>query len=305
MPAPRLIDVELLKKHFEDTGNIRETSRRLNRSYTAVYDRLVRLNLIRAPTFDAGRVGHTARTIPEATTLVIPDLQAPAHHPDALAFLCAVRDKYRSDREGSFNVVCIGDELDLNWLSDFAKLPEADQPHSEFAAAQAFLRSLFAEFPEAVSCTSNHVHGRFDKARIRGRIPPAFLRPLEDLIDAPVGWSWHSSIRMGDILFRHGHKDSSALKRIIVEEIPAQHGRHLSLVIGHFHSKFGVATPDIKIGDKFFYGAFVGCLVDPSHPFFGYSKGTEKLGCAVIVHGRFIPIAMPVLENGRWSGVLP
>jgi hypothetical protein len=110
---------------------------------------------------------------------------------------------------------------------------------------------------------------------------------------------------MGDILFRHGHKDTAGLKRVIVEEIPAQHGKHLSLVLGHFHSKMGVATPDIKIGDKFYFGAFTGCLVDPSHPFFGYSKGYEKLGCAVIVHGRFIPIAMPVLENGRWSGVLP
>jgi hypothetical protein len=288
MAAPKLIDVDLLRQHFEATGNIRETSRRLNRSYAAVYRLLVQHNLIRSPTFDAGRVGHTARTIPEATTL-----------------LCAVRDKYRSDREGSFNVVCIGDELDLNWLSDFAKLPEADQPHSEFAAAQGFLRALFAEFPEAVSCTSNHVEGRIAKARIRGRIPPSFLRPIEDLIDAPVGWSWHSSIRMGDILFRHGHKDSAGLKRVIVEEIPAQYGKHLSLVIGHFHSKMGVATPDIKIGDRFYFGAFTGCLVDPSHPFFGYSKGTEKLGCAVIVHGRFIPIAMPVRDDGRWTGVLP
>ncbi len=290
-----------LTEAWEQTGNIRETSRRLHITYNAVYKRLITANLIRASTFDPGRYGHTARTIPEGTTLVIPDLQAPAHHPDALAFLCAVRDKYSP----IINTVCIGDELDLNWLSDFAKLPEADQPHSEFAAAQAFLRSLFAEFPEVVSCTSNHVHGRFDKARTRGRIPPGFLRPIEDLIDAPVGWSWHSSIRMGDILFRHGHKDTSGLKRVILEEIPAQHGKHFSLVLGHFHSKMGAATPDLKIGDKFYWGAFTGCLVDPHHPFFGYSKGYEKLGCGVIVHGRFVPIAMPVREDGRWTGKLP
>lgn len=296
----RKFDDATLRKNFDDTGCIRETSRRTGIDYKSAYLGLVRLNAIRSPTFDPGRSSHTARTIPEGTTLVIPDLQAPAHHPDALAFLCAIRDRYKP-----VNIVCIGDELDLNWLSDFAKLPEADQPHSEFAAAQAFLRSLFAEFPEAVSCTSNHVHGRFDKARTRGRIPPSFLRPIEDLIDAPVGWSWHSSIRMGDILFRHGHKDTSGLKRVIVEEIPAQHGKHLSLILGHFHSKMGVATPDIKIGDKFYFGAFTGCLVDPSHPFFGYSKGYEKLGAAIVMHGRFIPIAMPVTDSGRWTGHLP
>lgn len=303
MPAPRTIDDELLGKHWADCGNIRETSRRLKSSYNGVYKRLVQLNLIRAPAFDTGRSGYTSRTLQEGTTIIIPDLQAPAHHPDALAFLCAVRDKYKRYHE-QFNVVCIGDEVDLNFLSDFGRLPEVDQPTSEWAAAQAFMRSFYAEFPEGVSCVSNHVEGRISKARTRGRLPPAFLRSVEDLLDAPVGWSWHSSIRIGDVLIRHGHRDTAGLKRLIVEEIPAEHGRHFSLLIGHFHSKIGVATPDIKIGNSFYWGAFSGCLVDPRHPFFSYSKGTEKLGTVVLVHGRVVPIAMPLDENGRWTGSL-
>jgi predicted phosphodiesterase len=298
MPPTRKFSDADLKRHFDDTGNIRETARRLNVNYSGVYKRLVALNAIRSPTFDPGRMG-TSRTIPEAITMVIPDIQAPAHHPDALAFLCAVRDKYNP-----VNVVCIGDELDLNWLSDFAKLPEIDQPHSEFAAAQSFLRSMFSEFPNATACTSNHVHGRFDRARTRGRIPPGFMRPIEDLIDAPIGWSWHTEIKMGDILFRHGHKDVMNLKRVILEEIPAQLGRHYSLILGHFHQKFGVATPDLKVGDKLYYGAFTGCLVDPRHPFFGYSRGYEKLGTLVIIHGRVVPVAMALDDYGRWTGKL-
>jgi hypothetical protein len=295
---------EELKRHWEDTGQIRETTRRLKKfSYNAVYKRLVQLNLIRTSTFDPGRYGYASRTIPEATTLIIPDLQAPAHHPDALAFLCAVRDKYKG--RDQLNVVCIGDEVDLNFLSDFQRLPEVDQPTSEWAAAQAFMRSFYAEFPEGVSCVSNHVEGRISKARTRGRLPPAFLRSVEDLLDAPPGWSWHSSIRMGDVLIRHGHRDTAGLKRLIVEEIPAEHGRHFSLLIGHFHSRIGVATPDIKIGNRFYWGAFSGCLVNPRHPFFSYSKGTEKLGTVVLSHGRVIPVAMPVDEYGRWTGVLP
>ena len=107
MRNPRVFTDEQLIKHWEDTGNIRETTRRLKATYFSVYRQLVRLNLIRSPTFDAGRQSPTARTIPEGTTLVIPDLQAPAHHPDALAFLCAIRDKYLPK-----NIVCIGDELD-------------------------------------------------------------------------------------------------------------------------------------------------------------------------------------------------
>jgi hypothetical protein len=299
-----IIPDEELKRHWEDTGNIRETARRLKKfSYGTVYRRLVQLNLIRTSTFDPGRYGYTARTLPNITTLVIPDLQAPAHHPDALAFLCAIRDRYTTDRAG-IQTVCIGDELDLNWLSEFAKLPEADQPHSEFAAAQSFLRSLFAEFPEAVSCVSNHVHGRFDKARTRGRIPPGFLRPIEDLIDAPVGWSWHSEVRIGDIIIRHGHKDVMNLKRVILEEMPAKYGRHHSLLLGHYHTKIGQHTPDLQVGDRFYWGAFTGCLVDPKHPFFGYSRGYERLGAVVIVDGRLRPFSMPLDEYGRWTGSL-
>ena len=299
MGSPKKVSDEDLVRHFQDTGNIRETARRSQISYKSAYLRLVRGNHIHAPTFNPGREA-TARTIPENTTLVIPDLQAPAHHPDALAFLCAIRDKYRP-----VNTVCIGDELDLSFLSDFVRMPEADQPHSEFAAGQAFCRSLFAEFPDAVALTSNHVEGRLSKARARGRILPAFLKSVEDILDAPIGWSWHSQIKMGDILFRHGHRDVQNLKRVILEEIPAQEGRHYSLILGHYHSKFGVATPDLKVGDKLYYGAFTGCLIDPSHPFFSYSRGYERLGTIVIVHGRVVPVAMPLDASGRWTGRLP
>lgn len=297
MAPPRKFSDADLKTHFNATGNIRETARRLGFDYRSVYERLVGLNMIRAVPFNPDRGDHTARTIPEGTTIIIPDLQAPAQHPDALAFLCAVRDRVKP-----VNTVCIGDELDLNWLSDYAALPESDQPHSEFAAGQAFLRSIFAEFPQAVSCVSNHMHGRFDKARTRGRIPPTFLRPIEDLIDAPVGWSWHSEIIMGDIIIRHGHKDVQGVKRVILEEIPARYGRHYSLLIGHFHQKIGQYTPDIQIGDRFYWAGFTGCLIDPKHPFFGYSRGYEKLGTVAIIDGRLRPFSMPLDNHHRWTG---
>lgn len=300
MGKPKALDEEALRRHWNETGVVRETARRIKEDYRVTYRALTRLNLIRSPAFDVGRHERTTRTIPEGPTLVVADTQAPAHHPDALPFLCAVRHRYEP-----LNIVHIGDEVDLNFLSDFAKLPEADQPHSEWAAAQAFMRAFYSEFPNGVSCVSNHVEGRISKARMRGRLPAAFLRPVEDLLDAPAGWSWHSEIRMGDILFRHGHRDTPGLKRVILEEIPAKYGRHMSLVMGHYHSRMGQATPDILIGGRFYWGAFTGALVDPTHPFFGYSRGYEKLGCAVIVHGRFVPVAMPLREDGRWTGSLP
>lgn len=297
--APRkVVSDEALLKAFEETGSIRGTARRVSLSYTSAHERLRRLNAM-PPVKQDVYAGPSFCTIPEGDTLILPDIQAPAQHPDTLAFLCTIRDRYKPK-----NIVCIGDELDLNFLSDFAKLPESDQPMSEFASALAFVRALFAEFPEAVSCTSNHVHGRFDKARLRGRIPPHFLRPVEDLVDAPDGWSWFPEIRMGDIIIRHGHKDVMNLKRVILEEMPARHGRHFSILLGHYHQRLGQHTPDIQVGDRFYWGGFVGCLINPRHPFFGYSRGYEKLGTVMIRDGRLRPFSMPVDGDGRWTGEL-
>jgi len=299
MPTPKKFTDTELKSVFDETGSIRETARRLKVAYSSVHKRLVQANNIQAIPFNHGREEYTTRTIPEGDTLIIPDLQAPAHHPDSLPFLAAIRDKYRPK-----NTICIGDEIDLNWLSDFAKLPEADQPHTEFSSAQSFLRSLFAEFPTALSCVSNHVHGRFDRARTRGRIPPHFLKPISEILDAPIGWSWHSELRRGDIIIRHGHKDVMNLKRVILEEMPSRYGRHYSIVIGHFHTKIGQSTPDIQVHDRFFWGGFTGCLIDPQHPFFSYSRGFEKLGTVMIRDGRLRPFSMPVDDRGRWTGEL-
>jgi hypothetical protein len=74
--------------------------------------------------------------------------------------------------------------------------------------------------------------------------------------------------------------------------------------LGHFHSKFGQATPDLKVGDKLYFGAFTGCLIDPKHPFFSYSRGYERLGTLVVMHGRVIPVAMSLDAKGRWTGQL-
>lgn len=297
MPRREDVSDKEVKEAFETTGNIRETSRRVGLGYNAVYKRLLKAGLIRNPYSSTKRGIAPPRTISEGTTLVLPDMQAPGHHPDALAFLCALRDRYKP-----VNIVGIGDEVDFYSLSDYAKIPEADAPLHEFEEARNFIRALGAEFPNAVNCTSNHVHGRLEKARQRSRVPLAFLKDLDEVLDAPPGWSWHSRIFMGDIIFEHGHKTGQGLKRIITEELPAKYARHYSIVIGHYHSKLGHFTPDIKVGARFFWGAFTGCLVDPDHPFFGYSMGNERLGTLVIRDGRAIPHAMALDSEGRWTG---
>ncbi|WP_209015563.1 hypothetical protein, partial [Roseibium sp. RKSG952] len=226
-------------------------------------------------------------------------MQAPAHHPDAISFLKEVRDKYKPT-----HVVAIGDEVDWCWLSDYAKQAEADNPLAEDDAAICFMRDLYASFPSVSALHSNHVQGRMEKARLRSRFPKRFLRELPDILDAPLSWQWYDEIIIDDVLMRHGHKDGVNLKRAILEDIPARFGRPYSLVIGHHHQRFGQACPDILYGGSIYWGAFTGCLLDPTHPFFSYSRGTERLGTLVIDHGRPVPIPLKTDKYGRWTGEL-
>lgn len=300
MPPPRkMTDAEVIST-FQQYGTIREASRNSPLSYNSFYKQLERLGQIRT-TFDMAAEGkaNDITLDPVKVTLILPDLQAPAHHPDALPFLLKLRDKYKPGR-----IIAIGDEVDFNHMSDFAKMAESDNPTGELNDAINFMRMISAEFPDVHSCVSNHVHGRVEKARQRARVAPALFKDIADILDTPPGWSWHTEIRYGDILIRHGHKDVQNLKRVILEEMPAKYGRHYSILLGHFHQKMGQHTPDIKVNDRFYWGGFTGCLINPRHRFFSYSRGYERLGTVLLVDGRIRPCAMPVDATGRWTGEL-
>lgn len=289
---------EMLLRAVEQLGGIRALSRKTSVPYTTIQnawkkagggkDVIQRAMKSRAPVELSG-----------GPVLIIPDLQAPAHHPDAIPFLKEVEARYKPEHR-----ICIGDEKDFCWLSDYAKQVEADNPEAEANAGKVFLRDLYAAFPHVWALHSNHVQGRIEKARMRARMPRWMIRDLEDILDAPLTWQWCDEIIIDDVLIRHGHKDGVNLKKTILEDIPARFGRHYSLVIGHHHSRFGQGCPDLTIGGNVYWGAFTGCLVDPTHPFFSYSRGNERLGTLVIDHGRPIPHPMKTDKHGRWTGRL-
>lgn len=300
MPAVRadLPRGQLLLDAVRNHGGIRATSRALCLPYATVHDEWKRAGggSVARPKAPSSRAPLELSGGP---VLFLPDLQAPAHHPDALPFLIALRDKYRPRHN-----IAIGDETDFCWLSDYAKQVEADNPEAEADAAINFMRDLYAAFPSVAALHSNHVKGRIEKARLRARMPKWMVKPLEEILDAPPTWQWYEEIIVDDVLVRHGHKDGVNLKRTILEDIPARFGRPYSIVIGHHHSRFGQATPDILYGDNVYWGAFTGCLVDPTHPFFSYSRGNERLGALVLDHGRPIPHPMKLDKHGRWTGKL-
>lgn len=233
------------------------------------------------------------------TILCIPDLQAPYHHPDALAFLSMVAQRYKPDQ-----VVGIGDEVDFSFLSNHDKYPETDNPVPELEGALKFMEALFKLFPSALALTSNHVHGRLATARKNGRIPPTMLRNWREIIGAPRGWEWYEEVRLGNYMFRHGDGWPKLTKAHLGYGVPDNYGQHFNVVHGHLHSLHGIEAR-LPVGDEDYYAAYTGCLINPRSKAFDYTKAPKnKLGCLVIIHGvpKRVPMRLDVI--GRWIGQL-
>lgn len=228
--------------------------------------------------------------------LVISDLQAPYHHPDALAFLLEVRDVYQTDE-----AICVGDELDLHAFSFYVSDPDLSSPGHELAAAKDALVPYFMAFPALRLCRSNHVDRLPNKAKKAG-IPSCALRPIGEIIGAPSDWVWDHCWDIDGIRYEHGHElfGKWSIPKTALSRAPERNW--CSTVFGHAHSVFGVNWIRTPAGR--FFGMGVGCLVDETSRAFDYagSKKTSQLGCGVVLDGVPHVVPMELDKRGRWVG---
>lgn len=238
-----------------------------------------------------------AREMQKSTVLVIPDLQAPYHHPDALAFLKDVRNHYNPAQ-----IVSIGDELDKYALSDFETDPEELDPRGEFLKAYDFWQEMFQHFPEGIGVKSNHVHGRMEKARKRGKMLRAYMRSFEEIINAPKGWGWVDQVEIDNVIYVHGHKHKKNAK-LEAEYYSRELGRPVSVLMGHHHTEIG-SKGDEFWGGRLIWGGFSGALIDFKRRPFDYTIRFPRLGCVVVIEGRLHPVLMGLDKDYRWTGEL-
>lgn len=224
--------------------------------------------------------------------LVIPDLQIPYEHPDSLPFLEEVYFAIEATK-----VACIGDEVDQMALSMFDPDPEGMGPGPELRVALDRLKYWYQSFPEVQVATSNHT-GRIQKKAFKAGIPDAYLRPIEEWMQAPEGWSWHDSFEIDGVRYEHGDAQGGmyAARNLALRN-------RQSTVIGHHHAHGGVFY--VSNHTNTIFGMNVGCLVDNSSIAFKYGRLSAykpTLGCGVVIEG--IPFFVPMLtdSNGRWTG---
>lgn len=240
------------------------------------------------------------RAVEPMTTLIIPDLQAPFHHPDALHFLEAVIHRFKPQE-----IVSGGDELDLYALNDYGRDPDHDNPEGEFAQACEFMQKFFKLCPDGVGLKSNHVHGRMERKRQNARILSHWLKPFEEIINAPKGWKWVDEYVTQNTLMRHGHNDGKSAKanlekinkyRMFSDEKP------LNMLCCHHHTELW--TQDVQMGQHIVQFGFCGSLIDRTAPAFRYTNKPPALGCKIIRDERQYNIVMYVDKHGRWTGEL-
>ena len=224
--------------------------------------------------------------------VVIPDLQIPYEHPDAFNFIATV--VYETD---ATRVVCIGDEVDQMALSRFDPDPEGMGAGPELVKAIDHLQQWYSAFPDVQVATSNHT-GRVQKAAFAAGIPEAYMRPIEEWMQAPEGWSWHDSFEIDGVRYEHGDAQGGmyAARNLAIRN-------RQSTVIGHHHAHGGVFY--VSNHTNTIFGMNVGCLVDNDSIAFKYGRLSAfkpTLGCGVVIEG--VPFFVPMLTDskGRWTG---
>lgn len=227
--------------------------------------------------------------------LILSDLHYPFCHPDTVAFLKAIKNKYKPDK-----VISLGDEVDFHGINFHYHDPDLPSPGDELNVAIRRLQPLYKLFPKMDLVESNHGSMVFRKALANG-LPKKLFKNYREVIDAPKGWHWHDEliVKMSDgnsVYICHG-KSSDSLK--------LSQSMGMSCVQGHFHEKFEVRYWGNKMG--LFWGCIAGCLIENKSLAFAYNKLNLKrpvIGTILIKEGHPIMLPMVLDKRGRWVGKL-
>jgi len=226
--------------------------------------------------------------------LVISDTHCPYHHPDTIKFLTAIKAKYKPDR-----VIHIGDELDNHAMSYHEVEPTLYSAGEELKKGREVIWQMESLFPTIDVMESNHGSLAFRKAKTSG-IPKEFMKDYSEVLKTKK-WKWHDQLRLTlpngqECLFAHGLGANYLL---------TAQKRGMSLIQGHYHSKYGIAY--WSTNNDLNFGMNVGCLIDDKSLAFAYNKTTVErpiIGCGMIIDSqpKLIPLVMK--SNGRWNGRL-
>lgn len=221
-------------------------------------------------------------------------MHQPFSHPDTLAFLTALKAKYKFT-----DVVCIGDEIDGHALSYHEHNPDLPSAGEELRQAIKALRPIYKLFPKVTVIESNHGSLVLRKAMTAG-IPTMAIKSYNETLDAPKGWKWQFDLvlktPLGPVYFCHGKTNTAG-------RLASQYG--MSTVQGHFHEKAQIHY--ISTPEKLMWDMHTGCLANDKSLALGYNKINAKrpiVSVGIVLNGIPHIIPMVLTKNSRWIGRL-
>lgn len=224
--------------------------------------------------------------------LLISDLHIPYHHPDSIAFLKHLKEKYNPTR-----VICLGDELDKHALSYHDSDPDLPSAGDELRKALPVIKELFELFPVMDIIESNHGSLVWRKAKTFG-IPKHYIKSYNDVLEVDDGWKWSFDLTLdlpnGQKCYVHHGKSAKVI------QLSQQMG--MNAVQGHYHESFKIDYWGNPNG--LFWGMQCGCLIDDDSLAFSYNNVNIKrpvIGTGLIINS--IPVLEPMILNGegRWE----
>ena len=225
--------------------------------------------------------------------LAVPDLHIPYEHPDALAFIAAVKKEYKPDL-----IVNLGDMLDFHAISFHDSDPDLLSAGDELAQAREKIKAWETLIPEQYIVGSNHGDLPLRKFVAQG-LPRDLISSYNEIYGVSDKWTFVPDLTietdskyLPDIYVAHGLKKNAL-------QVAQQRGQRF--ICGHFHEDFNVkyaGNPNSLI-----WAAMSGCLIDKKSKAFAYNKlnlNRPILGCTVVLYG--VPFQIPMIldKKGRW-----
>jgi hypothetical protein len=197
--------------------------------------------------------------------LVISDLQIPFEAPGALDFCRRVQKdlKIQSD-----HILCVGDEVDNYYGSDYDHDPNAEHTaRQELAETQEKLKAWVKAFPFMRLAVSNHGE-RWAKKASRAGMLAEYVRPYQEVLGLPKTWRWADRWLVNakhpwQLIHGLGYSSMYAYRHI-----PLDAG--ISTAFGHLHSSAGVAHITTATGTR--WGMNCGSLIKPEAYAFKYGS---------------------------------
>jgi predicted phosphodiesterase len=215
-----------------------------------------------------------------STVLVIGDTHCPGMLPEYVDFLADTYRNWDCDR-----VVHIGDLVDFHAISYHASENGTANGEQEVEQARSQIQQLYKAFPKVDWLLGNHDVLPSRRAADIAGWPRGMLRSYTEFWDIPR-WTQHNRFTRLDIdgvLYSHGEVGGGGKHPAIL-----QASKHFqSIVIGHFHSAFGVnwiANENHKV-----FGMSVGCGVDWKLLQFAYGRKMVSkpiVGCGIVIDGK-------------------